>query len=523
MRDLISIIDNIVVESVGLANRKPGERFANSVGDVISFQGLEFYPESGRFENPAALDQGMNSVLTQLGIGPEQINWVNPRNAKTGGFGISTWQGEDGNLYYLGRWFNEISPNRAQNNWPNNDVPGGFKYQSRAGQKENIGYKPSEVLTQFQNNTPDSILQQIAAKFGANSALTVAASTFIESDIPCSFPRGDINVEAFRDYFCEMLQPMALVLGKKVQGNASEAATIFFGKGSGYGDCTISFNNNTIGGLYDSLLVNPEGRQIKLSSKGKDGASASVTNLRKSVEELEKVPNGQKLLKQYADSIAVLDIIQRDGHFGAPLTLAQKYGMIDAAEAQQVMALKRMGAKDKIIGSGMLSAKLEKLYQGRKAKDLSRIIPIEHMISAIAVKVADHVNNKTNFGEAASSILNNAALVQMYTSVSATADTITITKLEAKYPSEAVTGVVLDASKVYFSTGGKGNYTFTILKNGAKPSDVSPVDDVDSLEQQTAQALQQDEPEFRRSDVTAADQSLQSPRGDREIYGRRRR
>lgn len=523
MRDLISIIDNIVVESVGLANRKPGERFANSVGDVILFQGLEFYPESGRFETPAALDQGMNSVLTQLGIGSEQVNWVNTRTAKTGGFGISTWQSEDGNLYYLGRWFSEISANRTQNNWPNNDVPGGFKYQSRAGQKENIGYKPSEVLTQFQNNTPQTILEQITAKFGENSALSVAARTFVESDIPCSFPRGDINVEAFRDYFCEMLQPMALVLGKKVQGNASEAATIFFGRGEGYGDCTISFNTNTIGGLYDSLLVNPDGRQIKLSSKGKDGASASVTNLRKSVTELESVPNGQKLLKKYADAVAVLDIIQRDGHFGAPLTLAQKYGMIDATEAQQVMSLKRLGAKDKIIGLGLLSPRLEKMYQSRKAKDPNRVIPIEHMISAIAYPVADYVNDKTNFGEAASSILNNAALVQMYTSVSATADTITITQLEAKYPSEAVTGVVLDASKVYFSTGGKGNYTFTILKNGAKASDVSPVDDIDSLEQSVTPVGQEAEPEFRRSDITAADQSLMSPKSDREVYGRRRR
>ena len=61
-------------------------------------------------------------------------------------------------------------------------------------------------------------------------------------------------------------------------------------------------------------------------------------------------------------------------------------------------------------------------------------------------------------------------------------DMITITALEAKYPSEAVTGVLLDASKVYYSTGGKGNYTFTILKNGAKPSDVNPMDGVDSLE-----------------------------------------
>jgi hypothetical protein len=313
-------------------------------------------------------------------------------------------------------------------------------------------------------------------------------------------------------------------MNKKVTGNAAEAAEIFFGAGAGYSDCTISFNTNTIGGLYDSLLVNPEGRQIKLSSKGKEGASASVTNLRKSVRELEAAPKGKALLKKYADEIALLDIIERDGHFGAPLTLAVKYGMITPAESQQVSSLRNLGPKDQIIGSGKLSSKLEKIYQERKTKDPTRIIPIEHLTAALAYMVADHVNKKTNFGEAASSILNNAALVQIYTNTAATSDTITITGFEARYPSEAVTGVELDASKVYFSTGGKGNFTFTILKNGAKPQDVNPVDGIDQIEQDQARSTgQSKDVEFRRSDITAADRSLMSPKSDREIFGRRRR
>ena len=50
MRDLINII-----ESVGLANRRPGERFANPAGETWIFQALDFYPESGRLE-PQQLD-----------------------------------------------------------------------------------------------------------------------------------------------------------------------------------------------------------------------------------------------------------------------------------------------------------------------------------------------------------------------------------------------------------------------------------------------------------------------------------
>jgi hypothetical protein len=484
MRDLLNLLDKValpLIEGVGLSNRKPGERFKNSVEDIVTFQGLEFYPQSGAY--PAdQLQDAVAQIAQQMGIGIEQIHWTNAEPPGGAGFGIASFTGEDGNSYYLGRYFKNVSPNRTQNNFPHDAIPGDFKYQSKAGQKENSGLKPSEWLTQFKDNTPDTILQQCIAKFGAGSSEATALDAFINGDVPLQVARGMMNAGAFRDYFAEVLQPIALVMGKNVSGNAAEAASIFFGTGADYSDCTISFNSNTIGGLYDSLLVSPQGKQIKLSSKGKDGASASVTNLQKSVQELANVPAGKKLLSNFANEIDILNTIEKQGHFGAPLKLAVQYGMITDKEAQQVMSLKQYGPNDQIIGSGILSKKLEGMYQGRNARDASRIIPIEHLTAAIAYKVADHVNKNTNFGSAASQILNNAALVQMYTDTKDDAETITITKLTAVYPSQTVTGVLLDASKVYFSTGGKGNYTFTILKNGATPQDVSPVDGIDSIE-----------------------------------------
>lgn len=471
MRDLINLI-----EGVGLTNRKPGEKFKNHVDDIVTYQNMEFYPDSGRYGSPDELAAAKVAAVDETG---RNVHWVNQPNAGTGGFMISTFTGEDGNQYYLGKWVKEISPNKAQNNFAHNEIPGGFKFQSKAGQKENSGLKPSEWLTQFQDNTPQTILDQVIAKFGQGSDEANALETFINSDIPVEVIKGKMNPSAFRDYFAEVLQPIALVLGKNVQGNAAEAAQIFFGPGSDYSDCTISFNNNTIGGLYDSLLVNPEGKQIKLSSKGKDGANASVTNLIKSVQELDAVPAGKKLRATFADEINMLENINSLGHFGAPLAIAQKYKLIDSKEAQQVMSLKALGPNDDIIGAGILSKRLENMYEARKAKDMSRIIPIEHMIAAIAYRVADYVNENTRFGEAASTILNNAALVQMYTDTQDGKDTITVTKLTAVYPSQTVTGVLLDATKAYMSTQGKGNFTFKILKNGAKPSDVNDMDGVE--------------------------------------------
>ena len=526
MRDILNLLDSVVIESVGLSNRVPGDLFKNPEGDVIVFQSLDYHPaNSGNYRDLTAAKEALQQIADSVGIAPEQINWTNqpPKNIQLGGggyagFGIATFIDQATNKpYYLGRWFKTINPNRALNNFAHEYIPGGFKFASKAGAKENTGYKPSEVLTQFQDNTPETIMNQIVAKFGEGSDEVVATATFMQaSKFPVSFPKGSIKFTAFRDYFCEMLQPVALVMGKPVKGNAGDAATIFFGSGSDYSDATISFNTSVTGGLYDSLLVSPGGKQIKLSSKGKSGANASVVNLLKSIQELQVAPKGKKLLEKHKDVIDILNTIDKMGHAAAPLDLAVKYKIITAKEANEIMTLKGRGPNDKI---NFKSKNLDKLYQGRRARDWTKVIPVEHMLSVVAYKVADYVNEHTNFGQAASEILNHSALVQMYTEATESADTISITGFRAVYPSDTVSGVLLDASKAYMSTQGKGNFTFKILKNGATESKLDPVNNQADEPVAKLSTKELDQVSSRRSGIKAGgDEKL----GSETALGRKR-
>ena len=519
MRDILNIFQSALNEGVGLSNRAPGEQFKNPQGDVITFQGLDFWPESGTFASPEEVNQGLAQAAQDLGVQPEQIAWTNKQSG--GGFGIAHFTDNAGKDYYIGRWFRNISPNRVQNNFPHNAIPGDFSYQSPRGLKEKTGYKPSEVLTQFQSNTPETILKQIQDKFGADSYEAEAAQIFMQTEsFPISVPKGNMNFTAFRDYFCEMLQPVALVMGKDIKGNAGDAASIFFGQDSNYSDCVISFNESVTGGLYDSLLINKDGKQIKLSSKGKNGANASVINLTRSIRELQAVPQGKKLLKKHAQAIGILEIIERGGHVNAPLELALIFGMLNAKEIEQVKFLKLLGPNDPLP---KFSANLKKLYTGRKANDPSKIVPLEHMLAAIAYQVADYVNIYTNFGKAASDILNHSALVQMYTEAKETKDTIDITGFRAVYPSETVTGVILDASKAYMSTQGKGNYTFKILKNGATEKDLAMLDAETDTKPDPDPDTNLVDYKPKRTDIKASDRARKKAPGDAEALGRARR
>ena len=477
-RDLITLIENLsapITEGRGLAARKPGEQYANANGDVITFQSIEFYPARGQFATPEEMDQAIQA----LGL---NIHWVNRRNASTLGFGIATFDIQGGQ-YYLGKYFKQISPNKTDNSFATDDIPGGFKLQSGLGKKESAGYKASEILTQFEDLSPVDIVRQITDHFGPDSDEANAARIFLASRaFPITVPKGNMNLEAFRDYFCEMLQPIALVKGMNVEGDAGKAADIFFGKGASYQNCKIKFHQGVSGGLYDSLLTSPDGARIKLSSKGKSGANASVSNLLTSIRELEVSPDGKKLAADYKDEIDMLQTIFEKGHVMAPLTLAAKFKIIDPNEIPQVTALKSYSPSDDIIGSGILSKRLEKFYTDRKAKDMSKIIPLEHLVAAIAYRVADYVNTNTKFGIAASKILNRSALVQMYTTAKEMGNNIVIESFNAVYPSDTVTGVLLDASKAYMSTQGKGNFTFEILKGGAKPSKKSKEDEAPAVD-----------------------------------------
>jgi hypothetical protein len=207
------------------------------------------------------------------------------------------------------------------------------------------------------------------------------------------------------------------------------------------------------------------------------------------IEELRLTPAGQRLIKQYQEEISIVQIVKDQGHFQAPLQLAVLFGIIDANDVPLVAKLKNYGADDKIVGTGVLSPKLESFYKERSAKDPSRIIPREHLTAAIAYKVADYVNKNTNFSQAASDILNNGALVQIYTDAQQAQDTIIIKGFRSVYPGTSVTGVEFSAQKTYYSTGGNGNFVFNILYNNAKSADVlekAAADQSDSSERQTA-------------------------------------
>ena len=480
MRDLLNLIDNIVTESVGLANRRPGTVFANPQGNQLVFQGVSFYPPGGgEYETPEQWQQALAEVCKQSKIDPALIQWTDsngnpvpaPKNQK-GGFGIAHFVGDKGKQHFLARYLKKVSPILTQNEF-SNKLPGGYRLQTAVAQKEAVGYKPTDVLgSNLDNLSPADIIGGIQAKFGVNSNEANATEIFMSSkSYPIRIPLGNMNFTAFTNYFCEMLQPMALVLGHKTTGQGKKAEQDWLNQG-GYASCRITFGGSKIGGLTDSTLINPAGQTMGLSSKAEGGAKASAKNLLDKINEMRQDPDGVKLLEKYKKEVSLLGVVTAGSTPGA-LNTAVLAKIITPEERDQIMGLQNLPAGTPVVGQQLLSPALEKRYQERKAQDPSKIIPFYHIRAAIAIEVADWVNTTTNFGKAAAEILNWGSFIQVETHASLQGNEIVMQPFFVKYPTQATTDVLLSAGKTFYSTGSKGNFTFKILMNGA-----SDVDDV---------------------------------------------
>ena len=107
-----------LTESRGLASRTPGDTFVSDGGPDIAFRGVNFYPESGKFE-PEDLTDAIADTEAEYGT----ITWLN-QVPKSGGFGIVSFDLPNGDVAHYGRFFKIIKAMHDQMARNNKDIPG---------------------------------------------------------------------------------------------------------------------------------------------------------------------------------------------------------------------------------------------------------------------------------------------------------------------------------------------------------------------------------------------------------------
>ena len=270
MREFINIIEQLT-ESTGLAGRKPGDVFKNENGDEVIFNDIKFFPEGGGKYTPEELEQSLSEIEEQV----PGIVWQNSRSGRTGGFALISF-----GSFVIGQYLQEIKPTRTENKVSNTFTVDGaiYKFGGKAAAKADAGLSPQDLLVDKLDLTIPNIMTQLASSLGTNNPLyAVAHNIAMGQPMPMTFdaPEG-VSFTGFRDYFCEILQPIALQKGQYT-GNAGEAAAKFLG--GSFQKTLISFDDSKTAGLSDSVMSTSDGRSVLVSTKGGKGATASAKNL----------------------------------------------------------------------------------------------------------------------------------------------------------------------------------------------------------------------------------------------------
>jgi hypothetical protein len=469
MRNILNLFDSILTEaSRGLLYRSPGDEFFQGSLEnptaVMSFEKAEYYPEEpGKIENPDAF---ANAVAQAEHIFPG-IVWTN-RQPKTGGFAVLTFDGPaKGKKSYYGRFFGEIKADMA-GQWKNDGIPGGWQLKKASSLKGSyFKLKPSDL---FPPNSTFASPQDILAAMEQNPKVQnlIPGMQMLVNNKKLPVFVGTKSMEtAVRDDLGETIGPIALVQGMVTSSGAEAARKDILGAKGTWAGSQINFPASKTNGLVDSYIYTTEGIEVGLSSKGDQGATASIKNVADGIK-IAQTQGNTKLLNKYQDQIKVIEDVAKSSAKAFPLTQGVLRNYITETQAQLIMDMTKTGVKDlkQIKMSPDDRQVFMDLMKDIAPTDNPRYNVGFHILASLARRVVADINKDPKFGEACLTFLNISPIIQLHMQTKTTGEDVAVTGFTSKYPPNFNGTVALDASKVYYATGVNGRCTFAYNGGG---------------------------------------------------------
>jgi hypothetical protein len=355
--------------------------------------------------------------------------------------------------------------------WQNKDIPVGWKLQTSGATKMDRGLEPQSLIkTPKQFSGAQEVIDTVKANARDEDKEILAQALVDSSQGKMAVFPGQKEIEtAIRDYFGEIMGPVAM-MGGAVLGQAEDARNELAG-GADWKDCKVIWPQSPNEPLIDSKFFAPNGQTVGISSKGGVGASASIVNLYNGLLRIAdekddgtyvgKNPEHKKFIAENQVAIDVIRTIQKNSAKKGPFELGVQFGLCsrelfeEATRYQQAGKVEFEGMSDeanKIVGNTKFNTKVIGFNVGNA------------ITAALVKEVGNHVNNKTNFSDAALSLLNNASIIQLYTKTKTQGDDVVVTNYDAVYPPKFSGRIGLDGGKNYYSTRIGGKFSFKFLK-----------------------------------------------------------
>jgi len=450
---------DLLPEAKGIFGRLPGDPFVNQDGKQFNFVSATAFPdaETGKYATTQERDDAIAQVEQQLNA---KIGWTNSPSNGTLAFAVAELDDEDAGRVFWGRYLQQTKHD-MMGAWSNKHIPAGWKLATKGAKKLQAGFDPQNLIKTEQVFTSvDQIIQTVTTNSPdpVKQVFSENLKNLASGQGAVVFPNMASQMEAIRDYFGEIMQPVALA-GGVITGQAEDARRALAG-GATWDSCKVQFPMSMNAALCDSFVIAPNGQEIGISSKGGSGAKASAKNLYDAYKKAESEGNTE-LLKTAKVAISIVEIIANESALVGPFRLGMTLGIPGITDElfNEVSLYIKTGKNN---FDGITKSAREMLAPYTVKAEVVGFNAGYAIMAAVAKTVAAHVNSNPEFSQGALALLNQSSIIQIYTKMAKKGDDAVLQGFTAVYPPNFEGQVMMDGGKNYYSSRISGKLAFYI-------------------------------------------------------------
>ena len=346
----------------------------------------------------------------------------------------------------------------------------GYRVQTGAATKLQQGLMPQDILGLEEKRYKgiDSLMTDIRTNLKEKPEILAGFETVAKGILPAPFEGQREVATAIRDYAGEILQPIAIMAGADV-GAGIQAAKQDLIPNEDWADLDLYWPSGKNHALVDSAFVRADGLEIGISSKGKNGADASMKNIMDAINKARvQTP---ELVKTHNKVVSVCELISKQTAEDGPPKLCAALKIISEETVKQILQLPwSTGVKNQVkLGIEDLeklnNPELLTVREAYGAKfDHPNYNLFYHMVTNCAKMAAAKLNADPKFGEGMMAFMQQSSIVQVYTNVTNDGDTVSVGNFKSVYPPQFDGIILVNGGKNYASTKIFGKLAFSMPK-----------------------------------------------------------
>ena len=527
MRDILNLLDTVLTEAAGgmskrwLESQQNPIYFLDQEGNRYTIDNLLLFPA----ESPSApieeLGTELENSITQLGLGTQNIHFVNRMPAKKGAGILIIMKDSKGKLFPFFKFFNKRDMDTLGMHWS----PAEFKREtgleweqtrvtgSGKDRKEEvisrIDLKPKLSVPTNTNMSISAVPAQSGQMLAADEKVGPELATKLQQLLKNTLTGSDAAVPGLEPYerdiqvdYGEVATPLGLVAGRFVGGSFAKVdAELLAPLGVSWGTATQVFypeaGNEP---LYDSQIMWPNGEKLRISNKAKgQGGAASTTSILEIIDKYpERFSKKDKAMLEpggkYGDFITALRTIGGTMSYMGPVELAVKFGYIDSADATNALE----NLKNKTNDINLLTPNLQEIINDKSIFNAQTDKPdykvCYNAIASLARLVVKHLNADIGLTtEFFKFMLSRANLVQVNQFTTRKDGGVAFSKFDVIWPPVFTGKIKFSASDFQSNKKATSRLAFSVgNERGAKTADTeqpapapakTSVDDLDRVSQ----------------------------------------